>query len=59
MHRQPVVLDHRITKKSDRFPVADYISARGLYLPTGLALLKDDVLKVCDKVRKIQRRNIR
>ena len=56
MHRQPVVLDNRIVKKRERFPVADYISARGLYLPTGLALKKDDILKVCDKVKKIQKK---
>lgn len=56
MHRQPVFKKLGIIDKRKKFPVADYISERGLYLPSGLTLKEEQIIEVCDKIRKIQRR---
>lgn len=45
MHRQPVF-------PSGNFPMADYVSKRGLYLPSGTGLTDEQVLYVASKVRE-------
>lgn len=54
MHRQPVIQKMGLVDKKKRYPVSDYISCHGLYLPTGLALKKRDILFVCEKIRKVR-----
>lgn len=54
MHRQPVMRKLAVVDKRKRYPVADYISERGLYLPSGLALKEKDILYVCRKIKEIQ-----
>lgn len=56
MHRQPVFKKLLPVSKNKRYPVAEYISDRGLYLPSGLALREDDILKVCHILKKIHRK---
>ena len=55
MHRQPIIKDYCKINKNKKYPVADYISKRGLYLPTGLALKESDILTVCRKLKKVQK----
>ncbi len=38
---------------AERFPVAEDIEKRGLYLPSGLALTQEQLDYVCDTIRKI------
>jgi len=56
MHRQPVLLKAGVVSKKAKYPVADSISRRGLYLPSGLALKDSEIDLVCEKIRKIQKR---
>ena len=57
MHRQPVIQKMGLIGKKRRYPISDYISDHGLYLPTGLALKDKDVLFVCEAIRKMQKRH--
>ncbi|MDP3791553.1 MAG: DegT/DnrJ/EryC1/StrS family aminotransferase [Candidatus Omnitrophota bacterium] len=57
MHRQPVIQKLGLVDKKKRYPVSDYISDHGLYLPTGLALKDKNILFICEAIRKIQRRH--
>jgi perosamine synthetase len=52
MHEQPV-LRQRGLFASERYPVAERLARRGLYLPSGLALTDDQLALVCDAVRKV------
>ena len=54
MHRQPVLKKMGVVS-GGKFPVADDISRRGIYLPSGSGLKKKDIAYVCDCVRKIGR----
>ena len=52
MHEQPVFINRGLFKK-ESYPVADHIARQGLYLPSGLALTKGQVNRVCDAIHKI------
>ena len=52
MHEQPVFL-RRGLFLGERYPVAERLARRGLYLPSGLALTEDQLAQVCDAVRKV------
>jgi len=52
MHQQPVLKKVGIAS-TGRYPVADDISRRGLYLPSGSGLKKKEIEYVCDCIRKI------
>lgn len=56
MHKQPVIKKMGLANKKKKYPVSDYISEHGLYLPTGLALKDSDVAFVCEKIKKIQKK---
>lgn len=56
MHAQPVIKKLNIIDKKRRYPVADYISKRGLYLPSGLTLKKEQIIEVCNEIKEIQRK---
>ena len=47
---QPVLKNY--LKKNDRFKVTKFISKRGLYLPSGLALRIQDIIQVANQIRK-------
>lgn len=55
MHEQPVIkrLSHDETKR--KYPVAEYISKRGLYLPSGLAITKSQIIYTCKKLAIIRK----
>lgn len=52
MHEQPV-FHKRGLFRDERYPVAERIARHGLYLPSGLALTPEQLLKVCDTVKQV------
>lgn len=53
LHNQPFLgKKYRVLK--ERFPVAEDIARRGLYLPSGSGLKKEEIAYVCDCIRKIK-----
>jgi len=54
MHEQPALRDRRLFK-GERYPVAERLARRGLYLPSGLAITDGQIDTVCDAVRKVLR----
>jgi perosamine synthetase len=49
MHLQPIYYDHF---KGQRYPVAEDLCRRGLYLPSGASLTEAEIAYVCDMVRE-------
>jgi perosamine synthetase len=52
MHEQPV-LRKRGLFQDERYPVAETLARRGLYLPSGLALTHEQLEEVCNAVAEI------
>jgi perosamine synthetase len=52
MHEQPV-FQNRGLFIGEKYPVAERIARRGLYLPSGLGLQQDQIDSVCDVIRSI------
>lgn len=52
MHEQPVFHD-RGHFLGERYPVAERLARRGLYLPSGLAITEDQIDAVCATVREV------
>lgn len=52
MHEQPALLDRGLFA-GERYPVADRLARRGLYLPSGLTLTEIQLARVCDAVKEI------
>lgn len=52
MHEQPV-LQKRGLFNGEYYPVAERLSRRGLYLPSGLALTEAQLEQVCEVVRRL------
>jgi perosamine synthetase len=50
MHEQPV-FKRRNLFKGERYPVAEQLAMRGLYLPSGIALTEDQLVEVVGAVR--------
>jgi len=55
MHKQPVFRKMGLFRTGS-YPVAEDISAKGLYLPSGLSLDKAKIDYICEKIKKIKRR---
>ena len=55
MHQQPVIRKLCPEANKKKYPVADSIAETGLYLPSGLAITKDQILKVCKAVKTIKK----
>jgi perosamine synthetase len=53
MHKQPVFREMGWYKE-ENYPVADYVSPRGFYLPSGLAITKKQINYVAHTIKKIQ-----
>lgn len=56
MHEQPVLLKKGLFA-NERYPVAERLARRGLYLPSGLALTEEQLQTVCHAVKVVLRRN--
>jgi len=54
MHEQPV-LQARGLFQGERYPVAERIARRGLYLPSGLTITEDQIDTVCATVERVLR----
>ncbi len=52
MHKQPVFLKMGFFK-NEKYPVAEILSTRGFYLPSGLALSKQQIKQVVNSVKSI------
>jgi perosamine synthetase len=52
MHEQPVFKGMRIFS-ADRYPVAEDLGRRGLYLPSSSGLSDDEIRYVCDTIREV------
>jgi perosamine synthetase len=54
MHRQPGLEKYMFRKKrSDYYPVSDFLTNNGLYLPSGSALKKSDIEFICECIKQI------
>ena len=54
MHEQPVLLERGLFA-GERYPIAERIARRGLYLPSGLTLTEEQLETVYSAVRKVLR----
>jgi perosamine synthetase len=52
MHEQPVFRSMGLFE-GDRFPVAERLARRGFYLPSGLALTHEKIMRVTERTIKI------
>jgi perosamine synthetase len=52
MHEQPVLLERGLFC-DERYPVAERLARRGLYLPSGLTLTEEQMARVCDAVKRV------
>lgn len=51
LHTQPIL--KQFVKKHDRFPISDFASQHGFYVPSGLALTKKQIVSVAQALRDI------
>jgi perosamine synthetase len=51
MHEQPALLGRGLFG-GERYPVAERLARRGLYLPSGLALTEEQIERVCSALRE-------
>jgi perosamine synthetase len=55
VHRQPVFAKEKATARL-RFPVAEGLSKKGFYLPSGLALTQAQIKTVCAAIQRIHKK---
>ena len=56
LHRQPALIKLGYYRGNEKdYPVSDDISARGMYLPSGLAITKKQIETVCNAIHEIAR----
>lgn len=55
MHKQPVFEKMGFLKK-ECYPIADELSQKGMYLPSGLAITKEQIEMVAKKIKKIKKK---
>jgi len=52
MHKQPALKKYLGNKEeSDHYPVSDYLTENGLYLPSGSALTKSGIESICECIK--------
>ena len=54
MHRQPALKKLGLYK-GERYPVSDEIGRKGLYLPSGLAITKEEIDTICKTIETIKK----
>ena len=52
MHQQPILKKMKIFRK-EKFPITEHLSKYGLYLPSGLKLKRNEIVKICNVLKKI------
>jgi len=55
MHQQPALLNLGLFK-GERYPVAEEISERGLYLPSSSGLKEEEIEYICDIIREVKQK---
>ncbi|EKD25731.1 MAG: hypothetical protein ACD_79C01535G0017 [uncultured bacterium] len=58
MNMQPAVLNHKLIKKQEKFPVSLKLYNNGLYLPSSPCLRKSDIKYITDSIKKIAIKSI-
>jgi perosamine synthetase len=56
MHQQPV-FQNKGSGAGERYPIADGLGQRGLYLPSGSGLTEEEIRFVCQTVKEIRETN--
>jgi len=59
IHEQPVFKNKSFYSDVDDFPISSKIARRGLYLPSGVSLRKDEIDAVCRIVKDIVSANLK
>ncbi|MFH1663566.1 MAG: DegT/DnrJ/EryC1/StrS family aminotransferase, partial [archaeon] len=54
MHRQPIYTQMKLFK--GKYPVADELNYRGLYLPSGTMLSEEQISFVCDTIKGLKKK---
>jgi len=54
MHEQPVFLNRGLFK-GERYPVAEELARKGLYLPSSSGLKEEEIKFICDAIKEIKR----
>jgi perosamine synthetase len=52
MHQQPVLKEMNLFR-DESYPIAEYMSQQGFYIPSGMALTEEQIEKVANSVREI------
>ena len=52
MHKQPVLKKQGLFE-GESYPVSEHLYRKGFYLPSGLALTEDQMIRVSDTLKKI------
>ena len=53
MHKQSILLRKNFIKKNLKFPIAEFFSNNGFYLPSGLGISNNEIDFVSSKVNEI------
>lgn len=53
MHQQPILKELKLVDKKTSYPISSALSARGFYIPSGLALTKTQIITVTNAINKI------
>ena len=54
MHEQPVFRDMGLFK-GEKYPVADELARKGMYLPSSSGLMEEEIKFICDTIKEIKR----
>ena len=57
MHEQPAFLKKGLFK-GENYPVSEYLSKRGLYLPSGANLTDEQIKYICNSIKEIQKKHL-
>ena len=53
MHKQEILIKRKLIEKNLKFPVSEFLSSNGFYLPSGLGITNQEIDLVSNKVNKI------
>ena len=56
MHQQPIIKKMKLVFKHDRYPIAEELGQRGMYLPSGSSLKREEIEYICASIKEIQRK---
>ncbi len=56
MHQQPIIKKMGLVSSRERYPIAEELGRRGMYLPSGSDLKEKEVEYICASIKEIQRK---